>query len=658
MALPIVPIAGAIAGASAAAAYLDAKFHLRKDITTIRQENATESEFAKASANKRLCLWYRFEEQVHRLPPSEEAIWSRTGCYTWQETYANACRYGQYFLQNGLTSGTLVTFYLTNQPEFMFGTLGAWSVGSAPAMINHHLAGDALIHCLKVAGGKLLIVDEDPEAQQRIEDVRSRIEGELGMEIRILDKNLKGEILRLEPKRPEDELRSGIKGTFPLCLFYTSGTTGHPKACALETRRAGVFAGGRVRALGLKPGPNGDRWYICMPLYHGTGFTTAVTCMLSGLTLCIGKKFSTSRFWSDVRDSNSSAIVYVGETARYLLANPPSELDKQHKVRVMFGNGMRPDVWPRFVERFGIETVAEFFNSTEGVLSLMNISRGPFSATSVGHQGAIARWRTYNKFIPVEIDHESGAIVRDPKTGFAKRKPYEEGGEILVGMPSEDAFVGYYNNPEATSKKFERNVFKKGDLFYRTGDALRRDSDGLWFFMDRLGDTFRWKSENVSTAEVSEVLGKYPGIVEANVYGVEVPGHDGRAGCAAIYIDPAQLSSFDFNALLQYSQQKLPKYAVPVFIRVLNNITAMHNNKQNKVPLRNDGIDLLKLRERANKEAVANGLAETEIKYDTMYWCPAALGNTKGVENASGYVVYTEADWNALKNNVPGGARL
>lgn len=437
-----------------------------------------------------------------------------------------------------------------------------------------------------------------------------------------------------------------------------SGTTGHPKACPFESQRAGTLAGGRVRDLDLKPGPNGDRWYICMPLYHGTGFTTAVSCMLSGVTLCIGKKFSTSRFWGDIRESNSTAFVYVGETARYLLANPPSELDRKHNVKVMFGNGMRPDVWGRFVDRFGIRTVAEFFNSTEGVFGLINVCRGPFRATSVGHHGAIQRHRLRNTFIPVEIDPVSNTILRDPKTGFAKRTSYEKGGEIVVALPHESAFVGYYNNPEATSKMFERNVFKKGDLFYRTGDALRRDADGRWFFLDRLGDTFRWKSENVSTAEVSEVLGNYPGIVEANVYGVEVPGHDGKAGCAAIYIDPAHQSTFDFNALLEHSRAKLPKYAVPLFIRVLNELTSMHNNKQNKVPLRNDGIDLRKLQARADAEAAAKGLAKEDVKYDTMYWCAAALSSVRAGEEDEGYIVYSMQDWDALKRNVHDAAKL
>ncbi|KAF2708219.1 fatty acid transporter-like protein [Pleomassaria siparia CBS 279.74] len=650
-----LPVVGAIAGATAAAAYLDAKFHISKDVHKIRSDKNVETEFAKAGANNRGSLWYHFEAQVRRLPANEEAIWSRTGCYTWGETHAQACRYGQYFLQNGVKPGKLVSFYLTNQPEFVFGHLGAWSIGSAPAMMNHHLAGDALIHCLKVAESKLLIVDEAPDIIERIEAVRDKIEGELGMTIRILDAQLKGEICRMEPKRPEDELRSGIDGTFPMCLFYTSGTTGHPKACSFEAQRAGGLAGGRVRDLDLQPGPNGDRWYICMPLYHGTGCTTAVSCMLSGVTLCIGKKFSTTRFWTDIRDSRSTAFVYVGETARYLLANPPSENDKNHKVKVMFGNGMRPDVWHRFVERFGIQTVAEFFNSTEGVFGLLNVCRGPFMSTAVGHHGALLRKQLHNTYIPVEIDPDTNEIARDPKTGFAKRTPYEVGGEIIVRLPSEKAFVGYYNNPEATNKKFERNVFHKGDLFYRTGDALRRTTDGRWYFLDRLGDTYRWKSENVSTAEVSEVIGNYPGIVEANVYGVEVPGHDGRAGCAAVYIDPAHRASFDFNALLAHLRAKLPKYAVPVFIRVLSNLTTMHNNKQNKVPLRNDGVDLRKIQERTDKEAAEKGLGQADIKYDTLYWCPASLSSGKRpAVDDKGYVIYRMEDWDALRSSAPG----
>lgn len=288
-----------------------------------------------------------------------------------------------------------------------------------------------------------------------------------------------------------------------------------------------------------------------MPMYHGTGGVTAMSMLMQGVTLCIGKKFSTSRFWSECHDSRATWITYVGETARYLLAAPPGPFDKDHQVRGMYGNGLRPDVWFKFRERFGVSEVLEFFNSSEGVFGLANYSKGDFLATCVGQHGGIIRYLTRNVYVPVRFDETSGQIFRDPKTGFAIRQPYEKGGEIIVQVPNEQAFAGYYNNPEATSKKFERNVFQKGDLWYRTGDSLRRDSSGRWYFLDRLGDTFRWKGENVSTAEVAEVLGKYPGIVEANVYGVSLPSHDGRAGCAAVYIDPSAKHSFDFAALLR-----------------------------------------------------------------------------------------------------------
>jgi acyl-CoA synthetase (AMP-forming)/AMP-acid ligase II len=372
-----------------------------------------------------------------------------------------------------------------------------------------------------------------------------------------------------------------------------------------------------------------------MPMYHGTGGIAAVACLVGGISLAIGKKFSVTNFWKDIHDSESTFFIYVGETARYLLAAPPGPLDKDHKVRCMYGNGLRPDVWNRFRERFNVPEIAEFFNSTEGIFTLINWDRGEYFATCVGHHGLILRTLFHNFYVPVAIDHETGDIWRDPMTGFAKRNSYSEGGEIIVELRKEQEFQGYWNSPAATEKKFVRNVFKKGDLYYRSGDALRRTDDGRWFFMDRLGDTFRWKSENVSTAEVGEVLARYPGVIDANVYGVLVPKHDGRAGCAALLVDPAKKGSFDYNGLLKYARKSLPRYAVPVFIRIVNASSIIHNNKQNKAPLRAEGVD---------PDAI--GTKEESGKNDAFLWLPP-----RGDE----YLEFGRGDWESLKS---GEARL
>lgn len=213
----------------------------------------------------------------------------------------------------------------------------------------------------------------------------------------------------------------------------------------------------------------------------GTGGTTAICCMISGLTLAIGRKFSVRNFWKDIHDSSANAFVYVGETVRYLLAAPPSPLDRDHSLKAMYGNGMRADIWPQFTKRFNVPVVNEFFNSSEGIFSLLNVCRGGFHVGHVGHHGALDRRRFHNIYIPVEIDHETGNIWRDPRTGFAKRNRYEDGGEILVALQSEKDF-SYWRNPEASKKKIECNVFRKGDVYYRTGDALKRDADGRWYF--------------------------------------------------------------------------------------------------------------------------------------------------------------------------------
>lgn len=364
-------------------------------------------------------------------------------------------------------------------------------------------------------------------------------------------------------------------------------------------------------------------------MFHGTGGLTAMSCFMGGLSVAVGKKFSVSSFWNDIHDSESTFFIYVGETARYLLNAPHHPLERDHpRLRCMYGNGLRPDVWERFRKRFDVPEIAEFFNSTEGLFVLLNYNRGDYTANCVGHHGALFRRILRNLYIPVAIDHAMDDIYRDPKTGFAVRADLRDGGEMIVAIPHERAFQGYFNDEKATQKKIIRDVFRKGDIFYRTGDALRRDDDGRWFFMDRLGDTFRWKSENVSTAEVAEVLGRFPGVAEANVYGVLVPNSDGRAGCVALSIETG--ASLDFSDFLNYGRANLPRYAVPVFIRLVATNSSMHNNKQNKAPLREEGIDLDRL-----------GTKVVGGEQDAFLWVPPKCDR---------YVTYDKLCWNRLRS--------
>ena len=278
--------------------------------------------------------------------------------------------------------------------------------------------------------------------------------------------------------------------------------------------------------------------------------------------------------------------------------------------------------------RVGVPEVAEFFNSTEGMFAIIIYSRSGYGRGSVGHHGALLRNQTYNMYVPVKIDHEAGDIYRNPKTGFAQREDYNVGGEILVRLPDRSDWPGYWNAEEASNKKVIRDVFEKGDMFFRPGDALRRDDDGMWFFMDRLGDTYRWKGENVSTAEVGEILGRCEGVHEANVYGVQLPNHDGRAGCAAVALTVPDPGKYDWRRLAEFARAKLPRYAVPVFVRVATEAMGTHNNKQDKVKLRAEGID-----------PALRGTKVVGGKGDPIYWLHP---------KAAQYQPFTEAEWKAL----------
>ncbi|KAJ4302769.1 hypothetical protein N0V90_001660 [Kalmusia sp. IMI 367209] len=486
-------------------------------------------------------------------------------------------------------SGDLVALYLINSVDFPVIWLGLWCIGCAPALLNYNLRGEALVHCLRISGAKVILVDRDEEVKGRFEEMADTVM-QIGVEGVVVTEGLISEVYSRPVDVPDDSYREKIKGPDPVCLLYTSGTTGLPKAAPFTTSRYHERGNPSNPPYGQT---TNDRWYCSMPLFHGTGGLALMAALTNGLSVAVGRKFSVRTHWDDIHESEATIFVYVGEAARYLLNAAHHPLENQHKLRAMYGNGMRPDVWSRFKQRFNVPEVIEFFNSTEGVLAMVNHSLNAYTQDSVGRHGAILRWQMRDTYVPVAIDAETGALVRDPHTGFAVRRSFDEGGEILVKVPDESAFAGYTNNPAATAKKFERNVLQKGDLYYRSGDSLRRDSDGRWFFLDRLGDTFRWKSENVSTAQVAEVLGKYPGVAEATVYGVLVPNHDGRAGCVALLFgDAVTAEEFDWSAFLAYARDKLVKEAVPVFVRIVGRSSRTDNEKQNKGPLKAEGIDI------------------------------------------------------------------
>lgn len=339
-----------------------------------------------------------------------------------------------------------------------------------------------------------------------------------------------------------------------------------------------------------------------MPLYHSSATILALCSSLNcGNTLAIGRRFSTATFWPDVRAHKATIIQYVGETCRYLLTAPPqldpatgANLDKAHNVRIAFGNGLRPDIWDRFKARFGIDTIAEFYSATEGTSGTWNLSSNTFTSGAIGRNGPLTIYLLKKELAIVQVDWSTETPHRNPTNhNLCTEVPPGEPGELLYMLDPADtnrAFQGYFNNEKATQSKILRDVLKKGDAYFRTGDVMRWDKQGRWWFCDRIGDTFRWKSENVSTTEVSEALGTHPTILEANVYGVEVPHHDGRAGCAAILLE-GQVSEVVLEDVVRHAKARLPKYAVPSFLRVVREVTATGNNKQQKAVLRGEGID-------------------------------------------------------------------
>ncbi|KAK6508700.1 hypothetical protein TWF506_010778 [Arthrobotrys conoides] len=578
----------------AIAGYLDAKYHLMTDLHLISSLVFCRIQSAIREKRDRLHPFYVLEEHAQKFP-ERTWLWFQGKEYSYKQGYEAVIRHGNWFRDEcGVKKGDIIAIDFMNCPEMIFIWMGLWAVGGIPAFYNYNLTGDALVHVVKVSTAKLAIVGH------RVEEtvgVKKQINEALPeVEVVIFDEALENKVAGWRLDRPEEALLSGAKLADMAALVYTSGTTGLPKP-AIVTWWKNTGASKFV-ALWLKLNPGKDRYYTAMPVYHSSAaLFNIMACLQVGATSCIGEKFSNRTFWPEVRASKSTVIQYVGETCRYLLTAPASPDDRNHNVTKAFGNGLRGDVWKEFRERFGIQTIGEFYAATEGMSATWNMNTGDWGVGAVGVAGALVNLMQGNKTAIVDIDYETEEIWRDPVTGFCKKVPNGERGEMIFKLDENDiaaSYRGYYKNEKASLSKLLRDVFKKGDVWFRTGDVLTVSNDGLIYFNDRIGDTYRWKSENVSTMEVSNALNSHPRkiVLDSAVFGVPLPNHDGNAGVACVVLHPeVKEDQATFDELLTFLQKTLPRYALPLFIRVIGEVERTGNNKVVKGGLRKQGVD-------------------------------------------------------------------
>ena len=492
----------------------------------------------------------------------------------------------------GLGAGDVVALTMENRPEFPMVWLGLAKVGIVTALLNTAARGRVLEHALEQTGARALVFGSEcaaqvatlaPQAYPPLLFEARDPGGIAGAATAVAAHSLDAELAAASAVNPPAARRAHVRLSDPLYLIFTSGTTGLPKAALMSHLRflnsGGVIAG----FLDLRR--DADVLYNVLPLYHGAGGMVVVSAALHlGIPIVLRRRFSASEFWNDVRRHRVTAWYYIGELCRYLLRQPPSVHDRGHTLRKMSGAGLKADVWQAFQERFGIEQICEGLGSTEANYGLTNVDN------KVGSVGRLPYPERSNIRV-VRYDVERGEHLRNAEGALVLCQAGEVGeliAEILEGPGAAGFFEGYTSR-EATEAKILRDVFRRGDRWVRSGDLVRRDADDYYYFVDRVGDTFRWKGENVSTEEVAQVLAQFPGVVVANVYGVRVPGTEGRAGMVALTMqERARFEPRDFH---RFALERLASYALPLFVRLSGEADLTTTFKLRKIDLQRAGYD-------------------------------------------------------------------
>lgn len=537
----------------------------------------------------RLTIADRVEEQARRFAQRPFIIYAGQRL-SYAEVDARANQLAHVFHAHGFRPGDVCALAMENRPEFFCCWFGLAKLGVVVAFINTQVSGRALLHALESTAARAVVVGEEclgnllnteglpdlplllvPDAENPASDVlRARVDCVFAEQVAAAPRTAFAR-----------ELRAELPAESPCLLIFTSGTTGLPKAAIYSHMR--WLSIGDVMEVTLDATTE-DVFYCCLPLYHGAAATSVTaTALRVGASIVIRRKFSVREFWSDIRHHRISVFQYIGEICRYLLNQPVVEGEREHSLRCLLGAGLTPETWQRWGERFGPIRIFEGWSATEANTSIINLDNRP------GSCGRVPFWDKTNMRL-VRYDIESASHPRDEQ-GFYRLCEVGEMGEgmgFIVDHPhiGGGRFEGY-TSAQATQSKIRRNVFSQGDAYWSSGDLLRYDADGYFYFVDRIGDTFRWKSENVSTQEVADALGDFPGLELINVYGVQVPEHEGRAGMAAVLMQAG--AEFDPEAFYALTETRLPHYAAPIFVRVSAAADLTSTFKLRKVDLQRQG---------------------------------------------------------------------
>ena len=545
-------------------------------------------------ADENASLSHSFQESTNKFG-ERPFVYFEEETWTYSEANKAANSFARYLSSNGVKHGDKVVLFMENRPYYAISLLALNKIGAIGVLINTSLTGDPLIHCINSSNSVKCIVGAEraQPLQEVLEDINiSKKDDFLWVEdtneyaLPEWAINLKAN-LDFDDNENLDQTNQ-VTAKDVACYIFTSGTTGVPKAAILPNAKL-VAAATNITMAGYRINHE-DCMYNCLPLYHSTGLMLGLCAAINvGAASFIKRKFSASSFWQEANEFNTTAFVYIGELCRYLINKDPSEAELNNPIVSMVGNGLRPDVWDTFKERFDIDRIIEIYGASEGNALFMNLFNKNKTIGMTSAEVAL-----------LEYDVAEDEILKNDE-GFCKKITNHDPGLLIVEIGPNAVFNGY-TDKEASEKKILRDVFKVGDAWFNTGDLIKTVDVGFAFgkehyqFVDRVGDTFRWRSENVSTNEVGEILNGYKDVNMANVYGVKVPGCEGRAGMAAFSLE--DFEGFNWLEFSEYVENNLPKYARPIFIRIIQEMDTTGTFKLKKNELRDDAFNVNKVEDK------------------------------------------------------------